>query len=351
MNQSLFIILIGAMLGATACSKANDKAVPQAVVEQTVGDQVQRVDTMTVHAVPFKSDIVSNGRVHAAETADVFFRSAELIDKVWVHNGRRVRRGEPLARIDIFKLEAEKKKQEAAVASARLELKDVLIGQGYDPDDANIPAKVLKLARVRSGLEQAEANYNSTLRDIDNATLTAPFDGVVANVAGAPHTMASTAEPFCTIVNDSRMDVEFPVIESEFASVHKGDIVEIAPYSSNDTYTGRIVEINPMVDKNGQITVKATLDSRHHLIDGLSVKVRMSRLLSNRIVVPKRAVVIRSDRKVVFTYADGKALWNYVSTGLENLDSYEITEGLNEGDIIIVGGCENLAHESPVTVD
>lgn len=67
-------------------------------------------------------------------------------------------------------------------------------------------------------------------------------------------------------------------------------------------------------------------------------------------MVPKKAVVLRSGRQVVFTWEDGKALWNYVTTGAENFDSYVIEEGLRPGQIIIVDGNEDLAHESPVVV-
>jgi hypothetical protein len=39
-----------------------------------------------------------------------------------------------------------------------------------------------------------------------------------------------------------------------------------------------------------------------------------------------------------------------VHTGLENMDSYVIEDGLTEGQVVITSGNENLAHESPVTI-
>jgi uncharacterized protein YaiI (UPF0178 family) len=43
-------------------------------------------------------------------------------------------------------------------------------------------------------------------------------------------------------------------------------------------------------------------------------------------------------------------MWNYVTTGLENVDSYTVEDGLKEGDVVIVSGNINLAHEAPVSV-
>lgn len=309
------------------------------------------VDTMTVRERAFESDILSNGRVKASEYADIYFRSSELISDVNVHNGQRVKKGQPLAKLDLFRFEAERSRQATALAQAQLEMKDALIGQGYNPDDMeSVPAEVLALARVRSGLEQAETSYATALHDIENATLTAPFDGVVANVKGARHTMASASEPFCRVINDNSMSVEFPILESELFSLRQGEAVEVTPYSSNETYHGRVTEINPTVDESGHIAVKAVLNGCAGLIDGVNVRIRSSYKTGDRLVVPKSAVVLRTGRQVVFTYDNGKAMWNYVTTGLENLDSYEITDGLKSGDIVIFSGNENLAHESPVTV-
>ena len=76
----------------------------------------------------------------------------------------------------------------------------------------------------------------------------------------------------------------------------------------------------------------------------------MRRQLDEKLIVPKSAVVLRSGRQVVFTLEKGKALWNYVQTGLENMELYTIEDGLKEGDTVITTGNLNLAHETPVNV-
>ncbi len=307
------------------------------------------VDTMTLWSAAFTNDVVSNGRIKASEYADINFRTSEIIDDIFVHNGQHVKKGQQLARLNMFKLDAEKTKQEAALAQARLEMQDVLIGRGYNPEDlSSVPDDVMKLARIRSGLEQAETNYNTILKDIENATLTAPFDGVVANVKGSRRSMASMSEPFCRIINDNVMGVEFSILESELSYIHPGSKVEITPYNGGDKHYGTVSEINPMIDESGHVKVNAKLNGASGLIDGMNVRIRSSQSLGDRLIVPKSAVVLRTGRQVAFTYEDGKAMWNYVTTGLENLDSYEITDGLTEGVVLIISGNENLAHEAPV---
>lgn len=339
------------LAGAMSCShEKEDKSAGEAATRK-VGDGKAMVDTMTLRTSPMSMDIISNGRIRAREYADVYFRNAEVVSEVLVRNGQRVAKGQPLARLDLFRLNSDKARESAALSQADLEMRDVLIGQGYDPAmPESIPGEVMALARVRSGLEQAEAAYQTTLREIEEATLRAPFSGVVANVKVKAHSMAQQSEPFCRIVNDGAMGVEFPLLESELPLVKPGMEVEVTPFHGGMTHKGHVTEINPQVDDNGQVMVTAAVAGKEGLLDGMNVRVRSRQLLPERLSVPKGAVTLRSGRQVVFTLSDGKAMWNYVTTGIENLDSYEITEGLEPGMTVIVGGNENLAHESPVAV-
>ena len=95
--------------------------------------------------------------------------------------------------------------------------------------------------------------------------------------------------------------------------------------------------------------VKAYINNpQNQLYDGMNVKIHMQRSLGKQLVIPKEALVLRTNRKVVFTLNNNRAQWVYVQTGLENSSSYVVTEGLNVGDSVIYEGNINLAHESPV---
>jgi RND family efflux transporter MFP subunit len=222
-------------------------------------------------------------------------------------------------------------------------------------DSAKIPAEVMQLAKVKSNYgnsvnQLALADYN-----LKNSILYAPFSGVVANLFSKVYNLPDASKPFCTIIDNLHPEVDFKVLESELSFLHTGDKVNVSPFSA-DNYTceGQITEINPAVDLNGMVMVKATLNSQlstlNSLYDGMNVKVRVERTLGKRLVIPKTALVLRSNRKVVFTLKDEKAQWVYVQTGLENSTGYEVTEGLAAGDSIIYEGNMNLADQTPVRV-
>ena len=113
-----------------------------------------------------------------------------------------------------------------------------------------------------------------------------------------------------------------------------------------------------MVDINGMVKVKADVNGEGKLFSGMNVRVSVRRNLGEQLVIPKTAVVLRSGKQVVFTLKDGKSMWNYVHTGMENATECIVSDksqkgvedGLLEGDTVIVTGNLNLAHEAEVNV-
>ena len=218
-----------------------------------------------------------------------------------------------------------------------------------------MPADVLELAKIKSGYAQAKVQYESAQHELEQATLTAPFDGVVANLFDKPYNLPKSGDPFCRVIRTSAMEVDFTILESELPLIKVGDKVEVMPYASAaGVRTGSISEINPLVDANGMVRVRAQVNGGDKLFDGMNVRISVKRMLGEQMVVPKTAIVLRAGKQVLFTVKDSIALWNYVTTGLENMTECTLVDweasGLQEGMTIVATGNVNLAHESPVKI-
>lgn len=359
--HSLYAIPLSILL-LTACSGEKKNTVTEEEGVSTVLPEAKNdVSVIALKKQVFNHELISNGKVSAYGQADLRFESSEVIAHIYVKNGDRVRKGQKLAELDKFRLTNRLSQTKDALEKAKLELQDVLIGQGYAVDDfGKVPEETMKLAKVKSGYEQSRVQYELAKREEEHATLTAPFDGVVANLFAKSHNMANTSEAFCRIVDTQGMEADFAVLESELPLIKKNDRVIITPYADNvNKYEGSISEVNPLVDDNGMVKVKARVDGKGNLFSGMNVRISVRRSLGNQLVIPKTAVVLRSGKQVVFTLENGKAKWNYVLTGLENAESCivsnkadaGVTDGLLEGDTVIISGNVNLAHEAEVTVN
>ena len=355
MKSTFSYLLMSMLLLFTACGNSKKEEI-QDEVSTALPDSKNEVTVVTLRRQVFNHELVSNGKVSARAVAELRFESAEVISHIYVKNGDRVRKGQKIAELDTYRLLNKITQTKDAVERAELDLQDVLIGQGYNLDNLDqVPQDIMQLAKVKSGSEQNKAQYELAQYELRQATLVAPFDGMVANLFAKPHNVVNLSEPFCTIIDTRGMEVDFTVLESELPLIKNGDKVQISPFSDmTTTYTGNISEINPLVDEKGMVNVRARVDGTGKLFSGMNVRISVYRSLENQLVVPKSAVVLRSGKQVVFTLKNGEAYWNYIHTGLENAAYYTLIEGnkegLQEGDVVIVTGNINLAHEAPVTV-
>ena len=152
------ILLCGTLVVLVACSGKNDmveKANER--ISTVLPDVKNEVTTQILKKRTFAHELVSNGKVNARSKADLRFETGEVIARIYVKNGDRVHKGQKLAELDKFRLEQKLSQAEDALLKAELELKDVLIGQGYTPDDfSKVPVETMKLAKVKSGYEQSK---------------------------------------------------------------------------------------------------------------------------------------------------------------------------------------------------
>ena len=356
MNMKYYNLLaILVFFGMIACSgeKKGDSAKEETVVT-VLPDETNEVTVMTLKTTDFNHELVSNGKLSARRHVDLRFESAEPIASIFVKNGDRVTKGQKLAELSTFRLKNKTAVAKDALERAKLELQDVLIGQGYAlADSGKVPPATMQLVRVKSGYDQALVQYQLAEYEEKNAVLTAPFDGIVANLFAKQYNTASTSEAFCTIIDPRSLEAAFTVLENELPLIKNGDRVEVTPFAFNEGKTeGRISEINPLVDENGMVQVKAAVTDKGKLFEGMNVRVSIHRSVGKQLVVPKEAVVLRSGKQVVFVLdsTKTKAYWTYVHTGLENAENYTVVDGLKEDDIVITSGNINLAHEAPVTI-
>ena len=347
----VMVLAVGMLAG---CGEKEDNTSGKEGVETVLPSQVNEVTVMTLKKTTFSHELVSNGKVTASRYADLSFRvTSEPVAHIYVKNGDHVRKGQKIAELDLFTLKNSLEKTEIAMRQSELEMKDVLIGQGYSPDRMQeIPRDIVSLAEVKSGYGQSRAAYEMAKYELGQAVITAPFDGVVANLESRSFNRPDGSRPFCRVIGTGGMEIAFKVLESELPLVNRNDRVEVVPFAGTaGSCSGMVSEINPLVDENGLVSVRAKVNGGARLFDGMNVRVSVKRSVPDQLVVPKTAVVLRTGKQVVFTLKEGKAMWNYISTGLENMTEYTVTgDGMEEGAQIIVTGNVNLAHETPVKV-
>ena len=303
----------------------------------------------------FNLELVSNGKAEANRKATLNFDVADVVKKVNVKNGDRIRKGDIIAEVDDEKAKQTLEDALLSLKKAVLDLKLSIINEGFKTLDDTI-----KLTALRKEAMYLQCGYTSSLKAFEKAekeyTLIktrAPFDGIIADLEAKPDNQTSVYKSLCTLIDDSKMEVVFNVLETEIGNLHSGMEVEITPYANHKyTLTGKITEVNPRIDENGMVKVKAVTDNQQRiLVDGMNVSILIKRQIDHKIIIPKSAVLPRQGKKVVFVYQKGKAMWRYVTTGYENSTEVSVEEGISPGDTVIYDNNLGLSHMNTVVIE
>ena len=345
------------------CSFVNCNTFKESKDEKTIDKkqylpEKNEVDIVVLSKGIFKKELVSNGRLVALEKSELKFKVNEKLKNIYVKNGDYVKRGQLLASLDAFTFQQKVNKAEIDLKQATLEFDDLKIRRGFNSNNKDsIPVEEYDRMAIKSGYKNAVHQLENTRFDLKSTKLTAPFSGKIANIESKKHDQINSGKPFATLINDTIFEVEFYVIESELKDIKIKDKITIAPFASNTVYEGRITTINPQVEKDGTILIKAQVKNDTHLLEGMNVKVFIEKDISDQFVVPKSAVVLRDNQEVLFIVKNGKAYWTYILTTLENSNSYSVipnpdksSASLKVGDTIIVSNNLNLAHDSEVSI-
>jgi RND family efflux transporter MFP subunit len=224
-----------------------------------------------------------------------------------------------------------------------------------------------RLIASRSGLNKAMIGLQRAELNLSRTRLTAPFAGLVANLKVNLGQPINAGNECLTLVNLDTMLIDVEILESEAPQVEM-DRSANATFAAfpNEIFKGKVVAINPLVDVEKRVrrAVVAIANQDLRLIPGLYAQVKIeSQFLTNRLIVPKEAIVLRDQRKVVFIVRnegnDGEngkwlAKWCYVETGAENEEEVEVVSSafnLQPGEPVVVTNHFTMAHDTPVKIE
>ena len=347
------LIILATLSIFSACNNQNKIPDEAATAFKNPEPDTTVVPVSSVKRKVFSKQTFSNGTLQAAQKVEIPFKTEGTISEITVRNGQHVNSGQLLARINNSRMQLELTQARIDYNRALLELEDLLLGLRYSiSDTASIPADIWHMAKLRSGYDDAKLQLARMQYEMELTRITAPISGIITGLEAQTHAPTSAFKNLCVIINNAQMIVSFNLLESDASSAKPGMLVKVMPLAFPDkTFSGRLMEIDPVIDTHGQLKVRALVPNPGGvLFDGMNARVALITQIPDQLVIPKSAVLARQGRQVVFTVEEGLAIWHYVETGYENEDSFAITEGLAEGQIIITGNNLTIGHQAPVKI-
>jgi RND family efflux transporter MFP subunit len=346
-------------------------------------EEVKKISAAQVAIVSAQPEHRAFGTVKAARTADLRFAISGVLASVHpdMKNGMVVAKGEVLARLDTELLElahqdievqiaAEKINQDALAIQLELrqkqfdrvsEMAAAAVASEKSLDDARLALSVSKNAyeQSKSRLKQLQTGLKRSLRNLRDAQLTVPFDGVLSNIIIGEGRVLSSANVLGMITDLSSLEVSF-VVPAEI-------------YAASADLIGRPVKVTWKAGGRDVNSAAATISRAEGNVDasegggrlyailsrddgqvlpkipaGAFVEIAYpSRQLDEIIILPESALF---DRDTVYAVVDGRAAMRKVEV-VSKIDGAIYLRGdLNDGDIVITTRLPGLGEGTLVEV-
>ena len=315
-------VIMTAGCGNTSTKKAETVEVP-------VADPTVSVAQVFVREVP--QEAVYTSTVQAYVKNNIAPQTAGRITKINVEIGDFVKEGQVLAEID-----------KAQLLQAQLQLQN-----------QEVELQRLKSLYEEGGLSQSDYDamqlqYNVLKTQVDNlienTTLRSPINGVVSARNYDVGDMYAMSMPIFTVEQIVPVKLLIGVSETDYSKVKKGDSVTVTADAIPDkTFYGKVNRIYPTVDPATRtFTVEVKIDNSYRTLrPGMFARATVNFGSNNNVVIPDVAVVKQQGSGERFVYVlneDNTVTYKKVVLGRRMGAEYEVLEGLQDGDKIVIGG-------------
>lgn len=197
---------------------------------------------------------------------------------------------------------------------------------------------------VLANLGEAEATYNAATISVQDATITAPFSGVVVETLVDIGDQVNPGMPLIA-VEKAPYYLEVFVDERKQSKINIGDKIPVTIDALQKTVQGKVTEITPKIDPASRtFKVKIEIQEQaNNLKSGMFGYAVFPESNQNGIFIPAAAVYYWSQLTAVFVVDDkGIAHLRYVQLGEEQNKTVEVLSGLNPGEKIVLTNIEKV---------
>lgn len=300
---------------------------------------------------PLKTDTTIHheyvGQIHSIQHIELRALEKGYLEKIYVDEGQRVRKGQLLFQIKPVIYQAETQKAKAEVSFAEIEYQNTktLAEQNVVSQNELALAKA-KLDREKAQLALAQAHLSFT-------EIRAPFDGIVGRFNDVRlGSLVDEGELLTTLSDNSKMWVYFNVPEAEYLDyathAHPENKMRVKLQLANNqlfSEEGIIETIEAdFNNETGNIAFRATFNNAKGILrNGETGNILMPINLRNALLLPQKATFEVLDKKFVFVIdGESKVRATEIKTGSEMPHLYSVVSGLTENNKVLVDGLRKV---------
>ncbi len=304
------------------------------------------VKTITVNTQEQTGRRTYVGTVEESFGSQLSFATVGTVSKVLVDEGQAVNKGQVLAILDntsaknAFQI-AKSTLSQTQDAFNRLQ---TLYKKGSLPE--------IKYIEIQTQLAQAQASERIACKNLEDCVLHAPFAGYISKKIVEVGNNVMPGVGCFKLVKIDQVKVKVAIPEKEISEIKIGDSIDFTVAALNDrSYIGKVLEkgvqANPL---SHTYDIKISQNNPDHaLLPGMVCSVGIDvKDLGKAILIPQNAVMIDGNDTFVWVVENGQARKRVVISGGVNDQGVIITDGLTNGEKVIVSGQDKVSEASKI---
>ena len=326
-NLAKTMILVSAALAFMSCGTAEDRNV---LSEE---ERIVKVGVVRVTEIDTDAAQTYVGKIEPSKKTLIYSQASGTITELNVRKGDQVRKGDVMAVI-----KSEQVRSMYEIAESTLTLAE----DGYERarkvyDCGGISEQ--KFEEIKSDLAKAQASERAAKDAMDNCRIKAPYDGIVNEVYAEQGTDISMGTALVQILNTHEVEITFSVPETEISHISYGQQALVKVPALGKTVEG-VVSVTGHTASAMSHSYECRLapEKADGLLPGMSCKVSLIMEGQPSLTVPVHAVMTDASGRYLWMVTDGTVEKRYVAVVGYNADGVVISDGLADGDMIIVDG-------------
>jgi len=302
------------------------------------------------------------GDIHAVRNVEIYARVKGYLEEVYVDEGKEVRKGQVLFRINseeytsnLAKAKANLQSAVAEAKGAELELKRVkMLVEKNVISKTEVEVADAKLAAANAKIEEAKSERSTAALHLAQTQIRAPFDGVIDRLPYKTGSLINEGTLLTTLSDTKSVFAYFNVSENEYLEYTKARgktsnqnaIVELElADGSYFKHKGTVETMEGAFDEGtGSIAFRARFSNPEKLLKhGSTGTIRLTNTVENAILVPQKAAFEIQDKNFIYVVGKDNRIKIRSFVPKSRLAGYYIVKsGLEPGETIVCEGLQGL---------
>jgi len=300
---------------------------------------IPTVETMLMSPSDISDEHHDIGTVQESQSMSLSFQSMGNLVRVCASEGDFVSKGKLLAEIDRTSLQSS---YDAAAATLR-QAEDAYSRMKKLHDSGSITE--MQWVEIQSKVQTARSMEQISARALRNAELLAPKSGLISRRDKEPGENVAPGMSVFTLVDIDHVNIVFPISDHDISAISIGKQVTVT--SDAGVYSGKVTGKaikNDLISHTYEVKVSVA-NPGHRLLPGMICRASLvSTENAGCFILPQGAVLLNFDNtRFVWCVEEGAARMKSVRTGRATSEGVIITEGLKEGDRVIIKGIQKVS--------